>query len=287
MTDRMLTLNNGIAFPALGFGTWQLRDEVAERAAGEAFAAGYRSVDTAAAYGNERGVGRAVRDSGLDRSELFVTTKLVSREGYSDAVDSCRASLDRLGLEYLDLYLIHWPFDESIAETWRAFEDLYDAGLVRAIGVSNFSQARLEKLLTGARVRPQVNQVELHPRLSQAGMREYCAAQDIQIESWSPLMQGGELLGHPVLTDLAQAHDRTPAQIILRWHLQHGLRVIPRSTTPAHMRANADLFDFELSIADMRAIDALDEQRRANPLADPDAYVFGEDTYRQLRAIND
>ncbi|MCU1645486.1 MAG: aldo/keto reductase [Nocardia sp.] len=283
----MVTLNNGVEMPVLGVGTWQLAEGVAELVVSEALAVGYRAVDTAAAYGNERGVGRAVRSSGLARSEVFLTTKLVDREGYRHTVESCHASLDRLGVEFLDLYLVHWPFDAVSGETWRALQDLYADGLVRAIGVSNYSAARLDRLIRDAEVVPAVNQIELHPRLTQIDLRKYCAAQGIAVESWSPLMQGGELLDHPVIRSVAEAAGRTAAQVILRWHVQHGLIVIPRSTNPGRLRENAALFDFELSAAQLRVLDGLEENRRASPLADPETYVFSDETYQTLQAMND
>lgn len=280
-------LNHGGELPMVGSGTWQLDEATAERAVATALQAGYRGVDTAAGYGNERGVGRAVRTSGLPREEVFVTTKVVDREGYRHTVDSCRASLERLDLEWIDLYLIHWPFDAVAAETWRALEDLLEEGLVRAIGVSNYSAARLERLTATARVVPAVNQVELHPFLAQNDLRRYCADRGIAVQSWSPLMQGGELLRNPVVERIAAAHGKSAAQVVLRWHVQHGLCVIPRSTSAAHIRANADLFGFELGADEMRRLDGLNENRRANPVADPETYVFTDETYQRIQAVND
>ncbi|GAB2554238.1 aldo/keto reductase [Nocardia heshunensis] len=287
MTHPTVTLNTGASMPMLGFGTWQLDDPTAERAVASALEAGYRSIDTSAAYGNERGVGRAIRDSGIARPEIFLTTKVVDREGYDHTIASAHASLERLGVDHVDLFLIHWPFDESMAETWRAMQDLHADGLAAAIGVSNFGIERLNRLLAAATIVPAVNQVELHPRLAQTALRDYCSDRGIVVEAWSPLMQGGELLSHPSITAIAAAHDRSPAQVILRWHLQHGLVAIPRSTSPQHVRTNAALHDFVLSAADLAIIDALDAGRRANPNADPDTYVFTDEVYAHLQSVND
>lgn len=212
---------------------------------------------------------------------------MIDREGYDHTIASAHASLQRLGTDYLDLYLIHWPFDEAMTETWRAMQDLRAAGLVRAIGVSNFGAARLDRLLAEAAVVPAVNQIELHPRFAQTTLRNYCRAQGIIVQSWSPLQQGSELLTHPVIAAVATAHGCSPAQIILRWHVQHGLVVIPRSSSPEHIRANTAIFDFELTTPEMAALDSLDVAQRANPIVDPDSYVFTDEVYERLQAIND
>jgi diketogulonate reductase-like aldo/keto reductase len=282
-----IVLANGIRMPRLGFGTWQFDTNQARQFVGEAIAAGYRHIDTAAAYGNERGVGQAVATSGVARDKFFITTKLHDMEGYEHTLQQCHASLERLGLDYIDLYLIHWPFDGVTPETWRGLERLYDDKLVRAIGVCNFSVERLRQLLAVAQVKPMVNQVELHPFLTQRQLRDFCARQKILVESWSPLMQGGELLQHPFLRAIAEAHGKSTAQIVLRWHLQHGLVAIPKSSSPERMRQNLAVFDFSLTSAEMTDIDSLNQDRRANPVADPDSFVFTKDIYDRLQRIND
>jgi len=282
-----VTLENGIVMPQIGFGTWQLNNEQAERLVHTALEVGYRHIDTAAAYGNERGVGRALKQAAIPRDQLFITTKLHDMEGYDHTLQQFEASLIRLGLDYIDLYLIHWPFDEYTAETWRALEKLYDEKRVRAIGVSNFSVGRLQTLLKTARVRPMVNQIELHPYLSQSELRAFCERNSIQVESWSPLMQGKELLQDTVIAGIAQTHNKTAAQIILRWHVQHGLVALPKSTNPERIRQNIDIFDFALTAHEMHLIDNLNQNRHANPIADPDTFVFTKDIYDSLQRIND
>jgi methylglyoxal/glyoxal reductase len=263
-------LANGVEMPFLGLGVWQVGDgsEVVETIR-TAVSAGYRSIDTAAIYGNESGVGQAIRECGIPRKDLFVTTKLWNdRHGYEPALAAFDESRKRLGLDYLDLYLIHWPSQGRIAETWRAFEKLYAEGLVRAIGVSNFQAHHLEDLLSSCAVRPMVDQVECHPLLVQKDLRAYCSARDIRVEAWSPLMQGQ--LGIPVLQEIAETHGKSPAQVVLRWDLQNGLVTIPKSVHPSRILENADLFDFQLSPKDIDRIDALDQHRRFG--GDPDAF---------------
>ena len=287
MEQQTLILSNGLQIPQLGFGTWQLTNEQVEDLVTTAIGLGYRSIDTAAAYGNERGLGRALQSAAISRDELFITTKLHDMEGYEHTLRQCDASLERLGLEYIDLYLIHWPFDEITSETWRALEDLYRDGRVRAIGVANFSAARLEILLKTAHIVPMVNQVELHPYLNQKRLRDYCTECGIQIESWSPLIQGRELLEHPTIAGIAVIYNKTPAQIILRWHVQHDLIAIPKSTLPEHIQENLTIFDFTLSDREMYQIDALNQHRRANPVANPETFMFTPEIYKRLQRIND
>ncbi|MEU3984007.1 aldo/keto reductase [Streptomyces sp. NPDC026672] len=235
-----VTLDNGVTMPQIGFGTAQLSDDQAEQALESAFDVGYRKVDTASAYSNERGIGRAIAESGLPRQELFVTTKVWNTEqGRVRARDAFEKSLDRLGLDHVDLYLIHWPAPARglFVETWQVLEELYAEGLVRAIGVSNFRVQDLDVLLENADVRPTVNQVELHPYASRADLRSHHARLGMVTEAWAPLHQGG-LLDDPALTELANRNGLTVAQLVLRWHLQIGNSVIPRSQNPARMRAN-------------------------------------------------
>ncbi|NSC20235.1 aldo/keto reductase [Streptomyces albus subsp. chlorinus] len=270
MTVPALTLDNGVTMPQLGFGVFQVPDEETTAAVTTALEAGYRSIDTAAVYGNETGVGRALSASGIPRDELFVTTKLWNDDqGYDTTLAAFDASLEKLGLDHVDLYLIHWPAParDRYPDTWRALERIHAEGRARAIGVSNFQPAHLERLLEESGIVPAVNQIELHPRLQQRELRAFHARHGIATEAWSPLAQGA-LLGHETLAALAARHGRTPAQIILRWHLQLGNIVIPKSVTPERIRQNFDVFDFELSDDDMAAIGALDNGTRVGP--DPD-----------------
>ncbi|MFC9653318.1 MULTISPECIES: aldo/keto reductase [unclassified Streptomyces] len=260
-----LTLNNGIEMPQLGFGVWQVPDDEATRAVGTALEAGYRSIDTAAIYGNEEGTGNAIKASGIAREELFVTTKLWnSEQGYDTTLRAFDASLERLGLEYLDLYLIHWPRPavDAYVDTYKAFEKLLGDGRVKAIGVSNFLPEHLERLIGETSVVPAVNQIELHPQLQQAESRALHAKHSIATEAWSPLGQGKGLLDVPTVVAVAHKHGRTPAQVVLRWHIQLGNVVIPKSVTPSRIRENLDVFGFELDADDLAAFAALDEGKR-------------------------
>ncbi|MFE5614539.1 aldo/keto reductase [Streptomyces sp. NPDC056470] len=263
-----LTLNNGVEMPQLGFGVWQVPDDEATRAVATALEAGYRSVDTAAIYENETGTGRAIAESGIPREELFVTTKLWnSEQGHDTTLRAFDASLDKLGLDYVDLYLIHWPVPakDAYVDTFRAFEKIYADGRAKAIGVSNFLPEHLERLIGETSVVPAVNQIELHPHLQQGTSREAHARHGIATEAWSPLGQGRGLLEVPAIVAVAQKHGRTPAQVVLRWHLQTGNVVIPKSVTPSRIRENIDVFGFELDDEDMAAIAVLDEDRRLGP----------------------
>ncbi|GAA2686567.1 aldo/keto reductase [Streptomyces aculeolatus] len=260
-----ITLNNGVAMPQLGFGVWQVPDTEAETAVRTALDAGYRSIDTAAVYGNEEGTGKALTGSGVPREELFVTTKLWNSDhGYDAALRAFDESLRRLGLDHVDLYLIHWPAPakDKYPETWRALEKIYADGRARAIGVSNFQPAHLQRVLDEGSVAPVLNQVELHPDFAQADVRAFHAAHNIATEAWSPLGQGKGLLDDPVLRQLGEKHGRTPAQVALRWHLQLGNVVIPKSVTPSRIRENIDVFGFELDDADMAAVAGLDAGNR-------------------------
>ena len=252
-------LNNGVEMPVLGFGVYQVDEAICERCVSEALAAGYRSIDTAAAYMNERAVGRAVRRSGIPRGELFITTKLwVQDAGYESAKRAFAASLERLQLDYLDLYLIHQPFGD-VYGAWRAMEELYREGKVRAIGVSNFQPDRLVDLILHNEVVPAVNQVETHPFCQQAEETGIMAGYGVQAEAWAPFAEGrNNLFGNEVLTDLAAKHRKSVAQVVLRWLIQRGIVVIPKSVHKERMAENIDVFDFTLPPEDMARIAALD-----------------------------
>ncbi|MEN3583387.1 MULTISPECIES: aldo/keto reductase [unclassified Streptomyces] len=263
-----ITLNNGVEMPQLGLGVWQVPDDEAERTISAALEAGYRSVDTASFYENEAGTGKALAASGIPREDLFVTTKLWnSDQGHDAALRAFDRSLTKLGLDYVDLYLIHWPMParDQYVETYRALESLNADGRIRAIGVSNFLPAHLERLIAETSIVPAVNQIELHPHLQQHASREFHARHGIATEAWSPLGQGRGLLEVPALVAIAQKHERTPAQVVLRWHVQTGNVVIPKSATPSRIRENIDVFDFALDDEDITAIGALNEDRRLGP----------------------
>lgn len=267
------TLNNGVQMPWFGLGVFQANDgEEVKQSVLSAIKAGYRSVDTAAAYDNEQGVGEAIQECGVPREQLFITTKLANPDqGYENALKAFEDSRRKLGLDYIDLYLIHWPVKGKYKESWRALEKLYSEGKIRAIGVSNFHVHHLQDLMEGSAVVPAVNQVELHPRLSQRELRQFCGENNIQVEAWSPLMKG-QLLDNETIVQLAEKHRKTPTQIILRWDVQSGIVTIPKSVKEARIRENADIFDFELDDADMKAVDALNLNQRIGP--DPDNFDF-------------
>ena len=257
--------------PQLGLGVWQIDDDTAETTVREALRVGYRSVDTAAAYGNESGVGRGLAGAGPAREEIFVTTKLANSDhGYDAALRAFDASLRRLGTDYVDLYLIHWPQPArgEYVDTWRALQRIHADGRARAIGVSNFTADHLRRLADETGVLPTVNQVELHPYLAQRELRAFHARHGIATEAWSPLGQGGALLADETVTALAAKYAQTPAQIVLRWHLQHGVIVIPKSVTPSRIAENIDVFGFELAPDDLAAIDELDRDGRLGPHPD-------------------
>ncbi len=259
-----LELNDGREIPQLGLGTWKLDDHEAERVVGEALELGYRHFDTASVYENERGVGRAIAASGVPRSEIFVTTKLRNGD-QQDPHGAFDASLERLGLDYVDLYLIHWPVPTRghAVTAWRGLIEILGTPQCKSIGVSNFEIAHLNELLRETGVVPTVNQIELHPVHQRRELREFCAQHDIVVESWGPLSQGKtDLLERPQLQAMAAEHGKSVAQIVLRWHVQHGLVVIPKSSRPARLAENLAVFDFELSGEQMAEIDAMDEQRR-------------------------
>lgn len=264
-----VALSNGVKMPWLGFGTWKVKKDV-ENTVRMALKAGYRSIDTAAAYGNEEGVGKAIKDSGINREEIFVASKLWnSDQGYESALKAYNASLKALRLDYLDLYLIHWPVPSQgkYAESWKALVKLYNDGLVRAIGVSNFHVHHIEDIVRETGVYPMVNQVELHPWFSQKDLLKYSKEKGIQMEAYSPLMSGrlGEVLE---LAEISGRYGKTPAQLVLRWDIQNGVVVIPKSTKEDRIFENAFIFDFEISAPDMSKIDALNKDRRF--FTDPD-----------------
>jgi diketogulonate reductase-like aldo/keto reductase len=269
-------MNNGVQIPQVGFGVFLVPDTETETAVSTALEAGYRHIDTAKLYQNEAGVGAAIAKSGIARDELFVTTKVWnSEQGFDAATASFEASMDRLGLEVLDLLLIHWPAPdlERYVDTWRAFEKLYAEGRVRAIGVSNFQPAHLQRLLDETSVVPAINQIELHPLLPQAELRAFHAEHGILTEAWSPLARGGEVLADPVITQIAERLGKSPAQVILRWHIELGNVVIPKSVTPSRIRENLELFDFSLSAEDLSAIAGLETGERIGP--HPDTFSRG------------
>ena len=268
-----IELRDAVTIPQLGFGVFLVPPAETERSVRLALEAGYRHIDTAAAYRNEAEVGSAIAASGVERSSIFVTTKCFNADhGFEQAKRACHASLERLDLGPIDLYLIHWPVpsQDLYVDTWRAFVDLQAEGLVRSIGVSNFQPAHLERLVTETGVTPTVNQIELHPWLQQSELRRKHAELGIVTEAWSPLARG-RALDHPLLGAIAERHGRTPAQVVLRWHLQIGNVVIPKSVTPERIRENFDVFGFELGADELAAIGELDRGERIGP--DPDTFV--------------
>jgi 2,5-diketo-D-gluconate reductase A len=270
-----IPLRGAIDIPQLGFGVFQVPPEDTADVVTRALETGYRHIDTAAAYRNEEGVGEAIRASGLPRDEVFVTTKCFNdAHGYDEAHRALEQSLERLGLDHVDLYLIHWPVPsrDRYVETWKAFADMQAQGLTRAIGVSNFQPDHLRRIIDATGVTPAVNQVELHPRLQQDALRRVHSQLGIVTEAWSPLAKG-EVLDDPAIARIAQAHDVTPGQVVIRWHLQLGNVVIPKSVTPRRIEENFDVFGFELSDDEMRAVEGLDAGERTGP--DPDRFAAG------------
>lgn len=276
LNDR-ITLASGTAMPPLGLGVFQVEEgDNLTAAVKSAIRLGYRSIDTAAVYGNESGVGQGIREAlpenGLGREELFITSKVWNADlGYTETLAAYEQSLQKLGLDYLDLYLIHWPVAGKYKSAWKALEELYRTGRVKAVGVSNFQTHHLEELIQDAEILPMVNQVEFHPFLTQKKLLDFTREHNIVLQAWSPLMQGG-LFEEPLLLELAAKYGRTTAQIILRWDLQHGVVTIPKSVHEARIAENSQIFDFDLSSTDMERIDGLNQNRRVGP--DPDHFDF-------------
>jgi 2,5-diketo-D-gluconate reductase A len=269
-----ITLNNGVEIPQLGFGVFQIEPEQTREATLTALEVGYRHIDTAQMYGNEKEVGQAVRDSGLAREDLFVTSKLNNGfHAYDDALGAFEQSLKDLDIDYLDLFLVHWPLPGvgDYVETWKAMEKMYESGRVKAIGVSNFQTTHLNRLAAETTITPAVNQIEIHPYLGNEEVRAYDAAHGIATEAWSPIAKG-QVLEDPTITRIAQNLGKTPAQVTLRWHVQRGDIVFPKSVTRSRVEENFALFDFELSTEDMTSITALDRGERTGP--DPDTFNY-------------
>jgi len=274
ITDTV-TLNNGTKIPLLGLGTWRVPDgDVAEQSVRTALELGYRHIDTAAVYGNERGVGKAVRESGIARRDIFVTTKLWNddiRKGRAGVLKAFELSLEKLNIDYVDLYLLHWPVPGMYVEAWQAMEEIYAAGKVKAIGVSNFLIHHLQDLLPKAKIKPAMDQIEFHPRLQQKPLQAFLSQHDIALTAWAPLMRG-QVLEIPELREIAGRCKHTASQVVLRWMIQKKIVTIPKSVTPARIEENARLYDFELSASDIAKIDALDANQRLGP--DPDNFAF-------------
>lgn len=262
-----ITLNNGIRIPQLGYGVWKVPNEEAATAVGQALEAGYRLIDTAKIYGNEVGVGEALAASDVPREELFITTKVWNSDhGYENTLKAFDESLEKLGLDYVDLYLVHWPTPQydTYVDTYKALEKIYHDGRAKAIGVCNFEIEHLQRILNECEVKPAVNQVECHPYLQQKELKDFCQEHDILLEAYSPLMNGLKVIEDPIIQEIAKQYGKTPAQVILRWHLQTDVIVIPKTVTPSRLKENIDVFDFELSEADMDKIAALDRNERIN-----------------------
>ncbi|MBB6451817.1 diketogulonate reductase-like aldo/keto reductase [Salirhabdus euzebyi] len=268
------TLHNGVKIPWLGLGVYKVEDgsEIVSTVK-SALELGYRSIDTAALYDNEEGVGQAIHESGIKREDIFVTTKVWnSDQGYENTLKAFDESLKKLGLDYVDLYLIHWPVPGKYKDTWKALEEIYTQGKARAIGVSNFMTHHLEDVLKDAKVKPMVNQVEFHPKLYQKELLDYCRSNNIQLEAWSPLARG-RYLDDPILTEIATKYNKSVAQVMIRWDYQHGIVTIPKSTKKHRQKENADIFDFELTFEDMEKINNLNEDFRTGK--HPDEFDYG------------
>src|SRR5690606_25857314 len=271
-----IKLNNEVEMPAMGLGVFQVENDTTAEIVKNAIELGYRSIDTAAIDGNEAGVGEGIKlalaSTGLNREDLFITSKVWNAGlNYEETVSAYEESLEKLGLDYLDLYLIHWPGKNKFAESWSALEDLYIEGKIRAIGVCNFNISHLQNLMKNARVTPVINQVEFHPRLQQQSLRAFCKEHNIQLEAWAPLMQGG-LLEDPTIAKIAEKYGKSNSQVILRWDIQNGIITIPKSVRKERMAQNADIFDFSLTVEEMQIINAMNLDKRVGP--DPEVFDF-------------
>ncbi|KOS63173.1 aldo/keto reductase [Lysinibacillus agricola] len=271
-----ITLNNGLQMPGMGLGVFQIENDTTAEIVKNAIEVGYRSIDTAAIYGNEAGVGDGIRQAlastGLKREELFITSKVWNDSlSFEETIAAYEESLEKLGLDYLDLYLIHWPGKNKYEEAWKALEDLYEEGKIKAIGVCNFHVEHLQNLLTFARITPVINQVEFHPRLQQAELRSFCEEHNIQLEAWAPLMQGG-LLEDETISKIAKKYGKSNPQVILRWDIQNGIVTIPKSVRKERMIQNAEIFDFTLTDEEVAIINAMNLEQRVGP--NPDEFDF-------------
>ena len=270
-----ITLSNGIKMPFIGLGTWQVKDpEEGILAVKSAIQSGYKAIDTAVVYQNEAAVGEGIKQSGVDREELFITTKVYNDcQGYEETHQSFKESLERLQLDYVDLYLIHWPITEKYHESWRAMEEIYESGKAKAIGISNFHPQHIEDLMTTAKIKPMINQIELHPNLNQKELVTYCQEKNIAITAYSPLGHGN-LLDNPIIEEIGKAHNKSVAQVILRWDIQNGITAVPKSVNPERIATNIDVFDFELTTEEMAKIDALHTGERVNK--NPDIFIINK-----------
>ncbi|RLD35845.1 MAG: aldo/keto reductase [Bacteroidetes bacterium] len=273
INDTFFELRNGIEMPAFGLGVFKIPDgEDVANVVVEAINAGYRGIDTAAIYGNEKGVGLALKKTELPRSKIFLTSKVWNADqGYKETLQAFEESLIKLGTDYLDLYLIHWPVEALFKETWAALEDIYNSGKVRAIGVSNFSVNQLERLIMNCRVLPMVNQVEFHPYLQQPELIKYCKSKGILIEAWAPIMRG-KVSQIAEITEIGERYGKNEVQVVLRWNIQRGIATIPKSSSPERINSNAEIFDFELTGDEINVIDNLDKGQRFGP--DPENFDF-------------
>ena len=271
--SQTITLSNGTKMPFIGLGTWQVKDrQEGINAVKWAIEAGYKAIDTAVVYQNEAAVGEGIKAAGVNREELFITTKVYNDEqGYEATHQSFKDSLDRLQLDYVDLYLIHWPITDKYHDTWRAMEEIYASGKAKAIGISNFHPQHIEDLMTTAKIKPMINQIELHPNLNQQELVTYCQEQGIAITAYSPLGHG-TLLENDVLKEIAKKHHKTVAQVILRWDVQNGITSVPKSVNQERIASNLEVFDFELSAEDMIRINNLNTGERVNK--NPDLFVI-------------
>ncbi|MCI2952400.1 aldo/keto reductase [Staphylococcus capitis] len=276
MVNDTQVLNNGYPMPSIGLGVYKITDEDMENVVNTAIETGYRSFDTAYFYGNEVALGKALQNSGVDREDLFITSKLWNDyQGYDNTIEYFNQSLENLGLDYIDLFLIHWPCEKDglYIESYKALEKLYDEGKVKAIGVCNFKQHHLEKLMEETEVVPQVNQIELHPYFNQEDVQEFCDNHDIKVTAWMPLMRNRGLLDDSTIVDIAKRYDKTPAQVVLRWHLAHNRLIIPKSKTPERIKENFNILDFNLELTDVAEIDSLNKGARQGK--DPDEVSIG------------